>query len=391
MARRAEAVLYLLVEQGGAFKQAAVKKCQNGRWVPQVDGDYTAKDYYLRYTLNGIRKWENVGPELGAAISERVARQTILDNGREQQPQTRSLLSTAITAYIVYERSVRGARSANRTRQLLELFNWKAKKTYLEEVTQETLKDFILYLAAERKSPKTIKDRISCIKTFLRRHGNDIEMAKSDLPKVTKRINDCYTEAEVVAMLAVADEDEAFLINFLIATGMREQEAAHTTWNDVKGTFVRVTAKPNCRCPHCKEEGFSIKDDEEREIPIDPKFQAIFEARRKTHGHQPLLFANGNGHPEGHILYTLKALGKRAGIKCENCKVVDATRSRRTSGAEHLRPGLQRFHEVDGVAHVAVHLYDHFVVGVLDPVCVDKIRHAKDDGGLFVLHRAASP
>jgi integrase len=136
-------------------------------------------------------------------------------------------------------------------------------------------------------------------------------MAKSDLPKVTKRINDCYTEAEVVAMLAVADEDEAFLINFLIATGMREQEAAHTTWNDVKGTFVRVTAKPNCRCPHCKEEGFSIKDDEEREIPIDPKFQAIFEARRKTHGHQPLLLANGNGHPEGHILYTLKALGKR--------------------------------------------------------------------------------
>ena len=52
---------------------------------------------------------------------------------------------------------------------------------------------------------------------------------------------------------------------------------------------------------------------------------------------------------------------------------------------------LQRFNKLNGVANVAVHFHDHFDVGVLDPVCVDKIWHAKDDRGLFVLHRATSP
>ena len=45
---------------------------------------------------------------------------------------------------------------------------------------------------------------------------------------------------------------------------------------------------------------------------------------------------------------------------------------------------FERFNKLNGVANVAVHLHDHFDVGVLDPVSVDKIRHAKDDRGLFV-------
>src|ERR1700738_724866 len=48
-----------------------------------------------------------------------------------------------------------------------------------------------------------------------------------------------------------------------------------------------------------------------------------------------------------------------------------------------LQRALQRFNKLNGVANVAVHLHDHFDVGVLDPVCVDKIRHAKDDGGRY--------
>jgi integrase len=54
-------------------------------------------------------------------------------------------------------------------------------------------------------------------------------------------------------MLGVANDEERFLVQFLLTTGMREQEAAHTEWDDVtwERTVIRVAAKPHCRCSYC--------------------------------------------------------------------------------------------------------------------------------------------
>jgi hypothetical protein len=47
---------------------------------------------------------------------------------------------------------------------------------------------------------------------------------------------------------------------------------------------------------------------------------------------------------------------------------------------------FERFYKLGGIANIAVHFHDHFDVGVLDPVCVDKIRHAKtmEDVSFFI-------
>jgi hypothetical protein len=68
---------------------------------------------------------------------------------------------------------------------------------------------------------------------------------------MTKKLVDCCTEDEFNKIPAVADEDESFLLQFLLHTGVRKQEAADMTWDDVKldEHKVLVTAKPNCRCP----------------------------------------------------------------------------------------------------------------------------------------------
>ena len=97
------------------------------------------------------------------------------------------------------------------------------------------------------------------------------------------------------------------------------------TWDDIKldEHKVLVTAKPNCRCPNCGPDGFHIKDFEEREIPdLDDGFVRWL-AERKAKSTTNLLFANGAGKPYGGMLFTLKAIGERAGIKCKNCVAVN--------------------------------------------------------------------
>lgn len=239
----------------------------------------------------------------------------------------------------------------------MELFSSVINKTYLDEITRDTLFRFMSYLKENGKSAKTLRDRIGSIETFLLRQGTPKLMKKGDLPKVTKKIVDCYTEEEVSKMLAVADGDERFLIQFLLATGVREQEAAHMTWDDVKigSRSVRVTAKPSCRCPSRGADGFNIKDFEEREIPdLDDWFLDVLKARKAT-ATRELLFFNSNGHPEGHILYMLKNVGERAGIKCKNCVVHDGKLSckRHAVNTHKFRRTFATWHHVLGGVSIA--------------------------------------
>lgn len=72
------------------------------------------------------------------------------------------------------------------------------------------------------------------------RQGIPKLMKKGDLPKVTKKIVDCYTEEEVCKMLRVADEDERFLIQFLLATGVRNSLATADTTTPTNPSSVYV-------------------------------------------------------------------------------------------------------------------------------------------------------
>jgi integrase len=295
---------------------------------------------------------------LALALNEQRNRQTALDRGKPpEQPGDRKLLPRAIESYVAEIRTRRGEKAAKRSKWLLELFGSVAKKRYVDEITRDTLFLFMAYLKDNGKSPKTLRDRLQAVETFRKSFNLPPLLKKGDLPKVVKKIVDCYTEQEVEQMLAVAHEDERFLILFLLATGVREQEAAHTVWTDIKwaGKVLRVSAKPDCRCPYCGNVGFNIKDYEEREIPLPDWFMDLLKARKKTAA-RDLLFYNENGNPEGHFLYALKRVGKRAEIKCENCKVIEGkVRCRRHVVTTHkFRRTFATWHHVLGGVSVAV-------------------------------------
>jgi len=61
MARHPKTTLWMLIKVVLKKRYVRVEKAANGRYIPVVVGPYEPGSYYLRYTLNGKRKWESVG------------------------------------------------------------------------------------------------------------------------------------------------------------------------------------------------------------------------------------------------------------------------------------------------------------------------------------------
>ena len=148
MARRAEDTFWILVKQGDKCQYVSVSKVGSGRYVSNIEGPLEPGPYYLRYTQDGKRKWECVGPELALALNEQCNLQTALDRGKpSEQAEDLKSLSRSIESYLSEVRTRRSEKAAKRTRWLLELFASATKKHYLDEITRNTLFLFIAYLA----------------------------------------------------------------------------------------------------------------------------------------------------------------------------------------------------------------------------------------------------
>jgi hypothetical protein len=80
MARHPKTTLWMLIKVVLKKRYVRVEKVENGRHIPVVKGTplvrgtFEPGNYYLRYTLNGKRKWESVGGDLNIAIQEPKAR-----------------------------------------------------------------------------------------------------------------------------------------------------------------------------------------------------------------------------------------------------------------------------------------------------------------------------
>src|SRR5260370_36031215 len=193
MARKLETTLWQLVKADGKSRYVKVSKADNGRWSTVVDGQHGS--FYRRYTLNGKRKWESVGDDLMAAVSELKARQAMVVNGKGQAPaSSRKTIAEAIQSYLKEVHTLRGQRSMERDKWLLDLSSSVIGKTYMDEVSRDTLFFFMAYLKNAGKSPKTIRCRLSTIETFRKKQGFSKLLLQGDLPRVTKKLaKDCYT------------------------------------------------------------------------------------------------------------------------------------------------------------------------------------------------------
>jgi integrase/recombinase XerD len=107
----------------------------------------------------------------------------------------------------------------------------------------------------------------------------------------------------------VADPEEHLLFSFFLATGAREQEIQYATWSDADLEDGIFTVRDH------PEYDFVPKDREMREIPLPAELVKRLRTRKRTSN---LIFPK-NGKPNGHMLRTLKAMAKRAGIDPRVC------------------------------------------------------------------------
>jgi integrase len=214
------------------------------------------------------------------------------------------MLDQAIDRYLAVVRT-KSARTYSGYTYTLKQFYASAGNLTLGEISKQHLYDFLAAMKKAGLGDRTCHNRCSEVSTMLRFHGINVSIRV----KYTEKIVRAYRDDELQKLFAMADPEEHLLFSFFLATGAREQEIQFATWSDVDLEDGIFTVRDH------PEYGFVPKDREMREIPLPAELLKRLKARERISN---LIFPK-NGKPNGHMLRTLKAMAKRAGIDPRVC------------------------------------------------------------------------
>ena len=244
---------------------------------------------------------------------------------------------------------------------LSEVKRGKAKKTYLayriaidgfssvckastvEAMTREDVLRYTDTLRDSSLSPRSIANRLAFLKTFFKHFDLAWPMLKTDRVKFTEKTVEAYGIADLQSLFVAANQEEYELFQFLLGTGVREQEAMYATWRDVDfyNKLFKVTEKLDL--------GFTPKDKEEAFTPIPDSLVALLEERRKRYPDTRLIFPLADGKPNGHMLRTLQRLAFRSGLNCGGCYNRAGQCCKNRAMCHHW--GLHRFRKTFATMH----------------------------------------
>ncbi len=87
-----------------------------------------------------------------------------------------------------------GKRTADQYQRDLKEFGADCGKCTLEELTRTDVQNFIACLVKKKRAPKTISNRLTTLRAFLRKNGLDgLIVNTSDAPRVHKKIHICIS------------------------------------------------------------------------------------------------------------------------------------------------------------------------------------------------------
>ncbi len=188
-------------------------------------------------------------------------------------------------------------------------------RQYDDEIVPEDILKFQKALSERGMSARTVSNRHTNVKTFLRFLGHDLKGLPRP-PRYDKTMPEIFTDKELNALFeAVVSPRESLLFRLLLQTGVREQEAMYLEWADIdaKRKLLKLQSK-------VKRWGFRLKDFEERELPLSDDLLNRLEDYKRRHAGPSTLVFEKNGKPDGHMLRTLKRLVRAAGLNCEQCE-----------------------------------------------------------------------
>jgi integrase len=182
-------------------------------------------------------------------------------------------------------------------------------------VTRAHILRFHTFLRERGNSERTVADKHQRVKAWLRFCKVDTSFMPP-VPKFEKTLPTTYSDTQIADLRTVASEEMRLAIDLLWMLGLREQEATHAEWDDLDWAQKTFRVQGKVRDGY----RFSVKDSEQREVPIPASLLARLKAWREVHKDTRLILSGKHDRPEGHLLRKLKALARNNGLNCGRCE-----------------------------------------------------------------------
>jgi len=325
--RERAVTLLLRVKHRGKWKRLPAAYGRNGRIRPgyaqvgeaQISFDNPA--YEIRLYRNRQPKYIPAGRDASDAEVERIrqeklssARAKAADAGlRVQEEEQRKRLRTLAADYIEDCEMRQAHEAAAQARLVTDQFIASCKKTYLDEITRKDVLNFHVALRARRCSSRTVANKHSRLKSWFLFSGIDKEIIPPT-PKYDEELPTVYTRDEISSILAAADPYLHLAVSLAYKCGLREQELTHCEFRDInfEDRVLRVRSKPGYK--------FTIKDSEERDVPVPSDLLEELKEWKSTHEDRELILPNRTGKPNTKLLRALKRLARDAELNCRRCQ-----------------------------------------------------------------------
>jgi integrase/recombinase XerD len=307
----------------GGYDLETVETIRRGKPVqPKEPKDVTC--YYLRFTENGKRIFAPAGSDFQGAV-------VLLRNKELQREYTargveapdaivessRVTIAAAATQFLANQKTLDKSESTiyGYTRAV-EQFQTSCSKVFLDQIDRQDILTFIAWMKENvptrdrGQQNGTIRTRLSYLSVFLLENKIENPLPKREWPKTDEREVEAFTTEEINQLISKASIDEADLILFLLYTGFRDDEAAHTYYSDVnfaQGT-INISNKP--------ELDFTIKNRKQRktDITLPADFlKRLKERGERNMGNGNLIFPNSKGTPDTSLLTRVRAAAEKSG------------------------------------------------------------------------------
>jgi integrase len=322
----------------GAFPFVGVKVSRRGLKLPvekagKTYGPESILGFYVRYTENGKRKIEKIGKDPVDALSRYQAIERDQARVREgkvpldpvsslptSKPGKRSLAACAHEFESDLISTKRKPRSIESYMGSINCFIRSCSKPGIDDITRKDILNFLDWMEANLEkrngghSNNTYRNKLRDLKIFLKRFNIVMPLESKDWPKEIEKKKEKYSTDSINKMMKAAKtEDEKDLLNFLLKTGFRDDEVAHAQYKDIdfKRATINVHYKP--------EYDWTPKDNEPRkeDIVLEARLIERMKARMKRLSAKPgeLIFPNGSGRPNQHLIRIVQRVAKRAKIQ----------------------------------------------------------------------------
>lgn len=319
------------------------------------DGDsevsYPDGHYEVMYYEGRKPRYKNVGDHPTDAVAARdreayllVARESAEVVGAKiVEEEARTYIRRAAGLYIQDAENRKAMEASEQARLVTEEFMEICRKTFVDEIVKDDVYRFHRALRERGCGDRTVSNKHARLKSFLKFAGVDVKEVMPAAPKYENKLPTIYTPAQIKAIRAASDPYMRLMVDMALKLGLREQELEFAQFSDIdwENSVFRVTGKDHL--------GFTIKDNEQRDIPIPSDLLQSLQEWQEQHKDRRLILATSSGSPNGHLLRNLKQTAKKGGLncgQCDGCKTVKECQEwtlhsfRRTFLTTLLRSGL---------------------------------------------------